>query len=376
VFAQAREAPFVAQSGGVQDGTVHDLEERWVTFDYPYNMRCPVCPGITTLTPAEYYNEHDEARVPCARCGSEIHFGPAVMALRDPSDPVLNDQVAAQVAWYHASTDPGWPSRARPMPPSAAEFLARTMRPGDVRRIRDADENRALHLGTYESAIESMLRHMRDEGEGAAQFYLYRVALRRQQLVIEPGCRDENSEEASQITQSDLGEADVIRYLNVRESPGSISLAVRPQIISSVRRVSLPVHVAAASPASLLLREVADLRAKVERIEATRPAGLDLVDRLRRDRAIRQGVPFTRSPTPQQYELLDRICQLIEDEYLPGVSHPVRADFSNALRAWRSAQEAPVDEAAYISRFASIARTLTRPGATFQALHEQAVREL
>ncbi len=204
MFAQAREAPFVAQSGGVQDGTVHDLEERWVTFDYPYNMRCPVCPGITTLTPAEYYNEHDEARVPCARCGSEIHFGPAVMALRDPSDPVLNDQVAAQVAWYHASTDPGWPSRARPMPPSAAEFLARTMRPGDVRRIRDADENRALHLGTYESAIESMLRHMRDEGEGAAQFYLYRVALRRQQLVIEPGCRDENSEEASQITQSDL----------------------------------------------------------------------------------------------------------------------------------------------------------------------------
>ena len=219
---------------------MHDLEERWVTFDYPYNMRCPVCPGITTLTPAEYYSEHDEARVPCARCGSEIHFGPAVMALRDPSDPVLNDQVAAQVAWYHTSTDPGWPSRARPMPPSAAEFLARTMRPGDVGRIRDADENRALHLGTYESAIESMLRHMRDEGEGAAQFYLYSVALRRQQLVIEPGCRDENSEEASQITQSDLGEADVIRYLNVRESPGSISLAVRPQIIGSVRRVSLP----------------------------------------------------------------------------------------------------------------------------------------
>ena len=81
MFAQAREAPFVAQSGGVQDGTVHDLEERWVTFDYPYNMRYPVCPDITTLTPAEYYSEHDEARVPCARCGTEIHFGPAVMAL-------------------------------------------------------------------------------------------------------------------------------------------------------------------------------------------------------------------------------------------------------------------------------------------------------
>jgi hypothetical protein len=92
--------------------------------------------------------------------------------------------------------------------------------------------------------------------------------------------------------------------------------------------------------------------------------------------ASQQGVPFARSPTPEQYALLDRICQLITDEYLPGVSLPVRAKFADALNAWCSAQEAPVDGVAYISRFASMARTLTHPEEILRALNDQAVREL
>jgi hypothetical protein len=91
-------------------GTVHDLAERPVTFDHGYNMSCPDCPGITTLTAAEYYSEPNEAHVQCAHCGADIHFGPAVMALRDPSDPVLDDQRACRVAWYHTGTDPPGPA--------------------------------------------------------------------------------------------------------------------------------------------------------------------------------------------------------------------------------------------------------------------------
>lgn len=126
--------------------------------------------------------------------------------------------------------------------------------------------------------------------------------------------------------------------------------------------------------ASSLLREVADIRAKVDRIEATRSADLDPLQQLQRKVASRQGVPFVRSPTPEQYALLDRICQLIADEYLPGVSLPVRAAFADALRAWRSAQDATVDDAAYISRFASLARTLTHPEEILRALKDQAAR--
>ena len=82
-----------------------------------------------------------------------------------------------------------------------------------------------------------MLRRMTDQDDGGKLFYLYRVGLHPDRLVIEPRWRDENTDEISQITQEDLGELDVIRYLNVRESPGSISLGVRP---TAIRPCSAP----------------------------------------------------------------------------------------------------------------------------------------
>jgi hypothetical protein len=206
---------------------MHGLAERSVTFDYEYNMRCSDCPGVTSLSGAEYYSEANGAHMECARCGGDIHFGRAVMALRDANDPVLDDQQACRVCWYHTSTDSGWPGASRPMPASEVHLLESVMRPEDVRRARREYEDQALHLGKYETAIESMLRRMRDQGNGGAQFYLYRVGLRRDGLIIEQGWCDENLAEAAQVTQSGLGVVDAVRYLNVYETPGSISLAVR-----------------------------------------------------------------------------------------------------------------------------------------------------
>ena len=62
-----------------------------MAFEYPYNVTCPDCPGVTTLTATEYYEERNDAHTQCMHCGSDIHFGPAVMALRDADDPVLDD---------------------------------------------------------------------------------------------------------------------------------------------------------------------------------------------------------------------------------------------------------------------------------------------
>jgi hypothetical protein len=250
------------------------------------------------------------------------------------------------------------------------------MSPGEVSRVRQTYETLALHLGTYEAAIESMLRRMRDEGDAGAQFYLHRVSLRRHGPIIEEGWRDENLEEAAQITQDGLRESDVIRYLNVRESPGSISLAVRPEAIDSIQRNSLPDRVIRVTAESSLLGEIASIRAQVERIEITRSEDLDTLARLQQKRASGLGAPFTRSLSQEQYELLERIDQLIADEYLPGVSRPVRASFADALSAWHSAQESAIDDAAYISRFASMARTLTQPDEIRQELKYQPVRKL
>jgi hypothetical protein len=92
---------------------VRDLVERPVSFEYGYNVICPDCPGLTTLTSAEYYQEWNDAQVACAHCGAYIHFGPAVLTLRDAEDPVLDDERACGLAWYHTSTDAGWPSSPR-----------------------------------------------------------------------------------------------------------------------------------------------------------------------------------------------------------------------------------------------------------------------
>jgi hypothetical protein len=252
-----------------------------------------------------------------------------------------------------------------------------TMSPEAIVAARRIHENQALHLGTYEAAIEAKLRRMRDQDDGGTQFYLYRVGLHPSGLTIEPGWRDENAEEASQIVQDDLGDSDVLRYLNVRESPGTFSLAVRPRAIRAGQRISLPVCTIKVTAASRLVRSVTDIRSQIDQIEAMRPDDdLDHTDRIRRNLAQREGVPFARPYTPEQHELLDQISRLIADEYLPGVSLPVRDTFTDALDAWASAQEIEIDDVAYISRFASMARLLTHPEEAIQALGNQPVRKL
>ena len=54
-----------------QYGGMHTVVERPVTFEYGYNMRCPVCPEVTALTSDEYYREDNQAHVACCRCGAD-----------------------------------------------------------------------------------------------------------------------------------------------------------------------------------------------------------------------------------------------------------------------------------------------------------------
>lgn len=251
--------------------------------------------------------------------------------------------------------------------------LIAVMPPGEVRRIRYALENQALHLGTYEAAIESMLRRMREQDDAGANFFLYRTALHRHGLKFERNWRDENSENAAQITQADLGVADVVRYLNVFESPGSISLAIRPRAIASIQRISLPVI--EMTPTISLLREIADIRARITDIETMRSARLSRLNEHRRQFASGRHMTFARAPNPEQRVLLGQIEKLIIDEYLSDISLPVRAAFSSALDAWKS-EYATSSDAVYVSQFASMARILTHPEEIIQEISNQPVENL
>ena len=297
---------------------VIDLVERPVSFRYGYNMTCEHCGGVTPLTADTYYRESHHAHISCAHCAGDIHFGPYVMALRDANDPVLNDEVALRVAWYHTSTVPDWPARGRALTREEVTFVRHVFPDDMADGVRERHESQALHLGTYEAAIESMLRKMRDEDAGGAQFWLYRVALRRDSTTIKPGYRNETLEEISQITQEELGDWNAIRYLNTWESPGSISLAVRPQSLAAVQGISLPVQELSAGAAPSLVHEVARIRDQISQIEATRQDKPDWLERARQPRAALQGETLEREPTAEQQALNEKIGKLIEDEYLPG----------------------------------------------------------
>ncbi len=160
--------------------------------------------------------------------------------------------------------------------------------------IRQRHEHQALHLGTYEAAIESMLRKMRDEDAGGVQFWLYRVAL-RDRTMIKPGYCNETFEDISQITQEGLGDWGAIRYLNTWESPGSISLAVRPQALAAVQGIPLPVQALSTGAAPSLIREVARIRDQISQIEATRQDEPDWLEKTRQRLAARQGETLERA---------------------------------------------------------------------------------
>jgi hypothetical protein len=352
---------------------MRDLIERPVNFEHGYRMRCAHCPATTSLTSTEYYHEPNNAHAACSGCAAEIHFGPAVMTLRNPEEPVLDDRYLINVAWYHTSTFPDWPLGSRAMPTAATESPRHLMPEASAQRIRARHENQALHVGSYEAAIESMLRRMRNQDDGGTPFYLYRIALQHEGLTVEPAWRDENSDKAAQISQKDLGDADIVRYLNVHESPGSISLALRPATIAALQRIAVPISVPRTAVNADLLTNIDSARKELARVDAASRSAPDPLELLRRKAAARSETLPGQPPNRPRSAIPYKVCQLIEDEYLAGVSQPVRDRVTAALRAW-SAAHAPVDDADYVAQFASMASMLTRPDHAVQLLATQPVR--
>lgn len=219
--------------------TVPDRVDRPVSFAYNYRMRCG-CGGVEDLSAVDYEAEINEAHIPCSRCGGSIHFGRRVAALRDLNDSALENEQLSRLAWYHTSTSPDWPSltyevqqreRLRDFGPVTDEQIAML-------------SGLALHVGTYEAAIENVLRRMKNQDDRDSRFFLYRVALNLDPTRVETGYRDENEQRAARLSKAELRDEGLqaVRYLNVYESPGSLSLAVTADAIAAVQMVDLDGH--------------------------------------------------------------------------------------------------------------------------------------
>lgn len=349
------------------NGDVSQLIERHDGFAYDYRMRCQ-CGGVVAVTADTYFRESSvEALVPCTRCGEDVHFGPAVAALRDELDPALIDQNVNRFAWYHTSTWRDWPSSDHAeVAASTARITARQFHL-DEEGIVTRATTQALHVGTYEAAIENVLRRMHDQGDALSQFFLHRVELHIQSSRIDHGYRDENLEDAAQLRISDLdgGDVDVVRYLNAWEATGTLSLAIRPECIAAVQSLLIPLP-------DLTLRASPQLTARLVALEARRQELVDERAQLSDD--IPSGMrPRRMRPAPSRSPLENRIEEAEHRSYdlwrdvdaallqahLGEVSPIVASDFRDALATWRRRSGCD-DVHTYGDRFAAMASLLTR----------------
>lgn len=346
--------------------TMQDLTERLIDFAYDFRMHCG-CGAAVRVTAETYFREQFvDALVSCSRCDGDVHFGPAVALIRDEDDPALNDEQLGQFAWYHTTTWPDWPSPDhRAASESGARSAARSLGI-DPDRAAVAASGKALHLGTYEAAVENMLRRMHDQADGASDFFLYRVAVRIGLGRIGSGYRDENADEAAQLSIAQLDDADVdaIRYLNVHEAPGSLSLALRPECIVGLQRLSIPIPELAASrssPIGEFLRRL-DERYERLRLELQPFASVDAREMIRLRAEALTATDGSVMPLlaleRQLYEVWNEVDERLVTELLPNVSPVVADRFTDALGAARRLGDHSPTE--FADRFAATAALLTR----------------
>jgi hypothetical protein len=165
-----------------------------------------------------------------------------------------------------------------------------------------------------------------------AEFILYRVALSLD-VTVEPGYRDENHDEAAQVAQSGIRETGflAIRYLNVHEAMGSLSLAVCRVAIEGVQALRIPPPALGTPVQEDLVVSVEATRLRLQQMSSEQ-APPTPIDRLRAQ------VPGAQRYNPEQYELENDISERIAEALLPGVSPAVRKDVTDAMGAWEDSQ--------------------------------------
>lgn len=227
--------------------------ERSVNFARSRRMRCGSCRHEWSVS-AEWLECFNQALEGCPVCGTDCRGEDRPDFCADPEDPVQADSAVHDFYWYHSSTHENWPDRNfDPTAPLTDETKRRMevmgSRVGAVERWAERQKAKALHVGTYEAAIENMFRRMQDQGNSVDQFYLYRVRL-NPSCVIQPGVHREptNFVGDAHLAEDCPPEINVLRYVNVHEDPSRVSLAVEPIAIHSVQRVSLPLFVDATDP--------------------------------------------------------------------------------------------------------------------------------
>ncbi|PSR66012.1 MULTISPECIES: hypothetical protein [Nocardia] len=241
-------------------------------FDYSYWFDCE-CGQRVEVSAAAYEQQcQDEEPYPLCDCGRTIDISEAHPALRDLEDIDVQNGRVIEHFWYHSSPQQNWPS------PTYREDLAAQLRqweyPEDEREsVIEAKASLALHLGTYAAAIENMLRRIHRQDSSACPYWLHQVQIRLRNADLAQAVHSELGDIVGDVRMSalaDLG-ARAVRYVNAREAPGSISLAIDPQVILQVRTIPLSSTTAGLPATEAGRRAVARANADLDAAQVLRP---------------------------------------------------------------------------------------------------------
>lgn len=253
-------------------------------------MRCGYC-LLEWCVNSAWLDRFHQALESCPRCGTDCQSRARPNFWADRNDPAYDDAMVRELYWYHSSVHVGWPDKN--FDPTAAltaetkqRFHSMSLDGKGLERWSARQKTKALHLGTYESAIENMFRRMRNQDSSNDQFHLYRVRL-KSKCIIEAGVHPGPTNFVGDAHLADVCGPDttVFRYVNTHEDPSSISLAVDIKAIHAVKQIPIPLPIHADEPwiqdaTSRLLAAVsrpAPLpRNAIERIRPRMPSALSL----------------------------------------------------------------------------------------------------
>lgn len=217
------------------------LTDRPVNLYRDRSTRCAACGHEQRFDPEWFVRWECQGEV-CPGCGVDCTEEKATRVICEPDDPAPDDSLVPKLSWWHTSTYEDWPSPDFNPAARLTDLARQRMGEPMIARWVGSQRAKALHVGTYESAIHNMLRRMRDQPEAGRRFFLYRVQLRADVTIL-GGCHEEPGDWLGDVPLTKVcpSELDVFRYENQHEDKGSISLALGRGAIQSVQQLALPV---------------------------------------------------------------------------------------------------------------------------------------
>lgn len=222
--------------------------ERPINFARPRPMKCPACLH-EWMADDFWLRDFNDGYAGCPNCNPTGDLVDQIPTVYDAGgSPLLDDDYVRSVYWYHTSTQKSWPDpKFNPkddLSPGTEDHYVRNVSSAEYDQLIEDMKTRALHVGTYEAAIENMFRSGQDQNRRGQQFYLYRVQL-DPSCRLEKGVQEDNKGSKGNVQMKDRVSdgANAFRYFNVHEDETSISLGVNVEAIARVQSIKIPLSI-------------------------------------------------------------------------------------------------------------------------------------